>query len=72
MDQIKTELDKLTNNLGPTGEQGTGDKGSLGRVVDTLGRNLDGTGADLNRALKELSTVTTTLATIERSVCHGT
>lgn len=61
-DQIKTELDKLTNNLGPTGDKGTGDKGSLGRVVDTLGRNLDGTGADLNRALKELSTVTTTLA----------
>lgn len=57
-DQVKTELDKLANNLGPQGD----DKGSLARTVDTLGRNLDGTGADLNRAIKELSTVTTTLA----------
>ena len=43
-DQVKTELDKLANNFGPTVDD---DKGSLARTVDTLGRNLDGTGAEL-------------------------
>ena len=58
-DQVKTELDKLANNFGPTVDD---DKGSLARTVDTLGRNLDGTGAELNRAIKELSTVATTFS----------
>ncbi len=58
-DQVKSELDKLADNLGPKDDD---EKGSLARTVNTLGRNLDGTGADLNRALKDLSRVSTTLA----------
>ncbi|MFF0814738.1 MCE family protein [Rhodococcus sp. NPDC003318] len=51
-DEIKTELAKLSEALGP---QGAADQGSLGRFVDTAAANLDGNGEALRSTLRELS-----------------
>ncbi|GAA4490017.1 MCE family protein [Rhodococcus olei] len=51
-DEIKTELTRLSDALGP---QGAADQGSLGRFIDTAGANLDGNGEALRATLRELS-----------------
>jgi phospholipid/cholesterol/gamma-HCH transport system substrate-binding protein len=51
-DEIKTELARLSDELGP---QGSADQGSLGRFIDTAGANLDGNGDALRSTLREVS-----------------
>ncbi|MGW0173200.1 MCE family protein [Rhodococcus sp. NPDC003322] len=51
-DEIKTELTRLSDALGP---QGAADQGSLGRFIDTAAANLDGNGDSLRATLRELS-----------------
>jgi phospholipid/cholesterol/gamma-HCH transport system substrate-binding protein len=51
-DEIKTELARLSDELGP---QGSADQGSLGRFIDTAGANLDGNGEALRNTLHEVS-----------------
>ncbi|MGW0176557.1 MCE family protein [Rhodococcus sp. NPDC003322] len=58
-DEIKNELDKLTDALGP---QADDPQGSFGRFVDTAADNLDGNGPALNVALRELSHTMSTLS----------
>lgn len=58
-DEIKTELTKLSDALGP---QGGADRGSLGNFIDTLGDNLDGNGESLRDTLRELSDTMKTLS----------
>ncbi len=58
-DEIKTELTKLSEALGP---QGAADQGSLGRFIDTAGANLDGNGDSLRATLRELSDTMKTLS----------
>ncbi|MDH6284483.1 MCE family protein [Prescottella agglutinans] len=58
-DEIKTELTKLSDALGP---QGGADQGSLGTFIDTVGANLDGNGDALRNTLRELSDTMKTLS----------
>lgn len=58
-DEIKTELTKLSDALGP---QGGADQGSLGNFIDTVGDNLDGNGDALRSTLRELSDTMKTLS----------
>ncbi|MFM1724400.1 MCE family protein [Rhodococcus sp. PAM 2766] len=58
-DEIKTELTKLSDALGP---QGGADQGSLGNFIDTVGDNLDGNGDALRNTLRELSDTMKTLS----------
>ncbi|NKS81106.1 hypothetical protein GS530_08775 [Rhodococcus hoagii] len=58
-DEIKTELTKLSDALGP---QGGADQGSLGNFIDTVGNNLDGNGDALRSTLRELSDTMKTLS----------
>ncbi|WP_430330872.1 MCE family protein [Rhodococcus sp. ACT016] len=58
-DEIKTELTKLSDALGP---QGGADQGSLGNFIDTVGDNLDGNGDALRKTLRELSDTMKTLS----------
>lgn len=58
-DEIKTELTKLSEALGP---QGGADQGSLGNFIDTVGDNLDGNGNALRDTLRELSDTMKTLS----------
>ena len=58
-DEIKTELTKLSDALGP---QGAADQGSLGNFIDTVGDNLDGNGDALRSTLRELSDTMKTLS----------
>ncbi|QBJ97180.1 MCE family protein [Rhodococcus sp. ABRD24] len=58
-DEIKTELTKLSEALGP---QGGADQGSLGNFIDTVGDNLDGNGDALRDTLRELSDTMKTLS----------
>jgi phospholipid/cholesterol/gamma-HCH transport system substrate-binding protein len=51
-DEIKTELTRLSDALGP---EGAADQGSLGRFIDTAGENLDGNGEALRNTLREVS-----------------
>lgn len=51
-DEIKTELNKLSEALGP---QGADPQGSLGTFIDTAADNLDGNGESLRNTLRELS-----------------
>lgn len=51
-DDIKTELTKLSEALGP---KGSDEQGSFGRLVNTAADNLDGNGAKLKSTLRELS-----------------
>lgn len=51
-DDIKTELSKLSDALGP---KGSDEQGSFGRLVNTAADNLDGNGAKLKSTLHELS-----------------
>ena len=58
-DEIKTELTKLSDALGP---EGLDDQGSLGRFIDTVGTNLDGNGESIRSTLRELSATMHTLS----------
>lgn len=58
-DEIKTELTKLSDALGP---QGAADQGSLGKFIDTAGANLAGNGDSLRATLRELSDTMKTLS----------
>ncbi|WP_435531005.1 MCE family protein [Rhodococcus spelaei] len=58
-DEIKTELTKLSDALGP---QGAADQGSLGTFIDTAAANLDGNGDALRATLRELSDTMKTLS----------
>ncbi|MFE3293452.1 MCE family protein [Rhodococcus sp. NPDC059234] len=58
-DEIKTELTKLSDALGP---QGAADQGSLGTFIDTAAANLDGNGDSLRTTLRELSDTMKTLS----------
>lgn len=58
-DEIKTELTKLSDALGP---QGGADQGSLGNFIDTVGDNLEGNGDALRSTLRELSDTMKTLS----------
>lgn len=58
-DEIKTELTKLSDALGP---QGGADQGSLGKFIDTAGDNLEGNGDSLRSTLRELSDTMKTLS----------
>ncbi|NMM82960.1 mammalian cell entry protein [Rhodococcus sp. SRB_17] len=58
-DEIKTELTKLSESLGP---EGLDDQGSLGRFIDTLGANLEGNGDSIRKTLHELSDTMHTLS----------
>ncbi|MFD4367318.1 MCE family protein [Rhodococcus sp. NPDC058521] len=51
-DEIKTELTKLSDALGP---QGADPQGSLGNFIDTAADNLDGNGQTIRDTLRELS-----------------
>ncbi|WP_072687004.1 MCE family protein [Rhodococcus marinonascens] len=51
-DEIKTELNKLSEALGP---QGADPQGALGTFIDTAADNLDGNGESLRSTLRELS-----------------
>ena len=51
-DEIKAELTKLSEALGP---QADDEQGSLGTFIDTAADNLDGNGAALRSTLRELS-----------------
>ncbi|MDF3307222.1 MCE family protein [Rhodococcus sp. T2V] len=58
-DEIKTELNKLSEALGP---QGADPQGSLGTFIDTAAANLDGNGESLRNTLRELSETMRTLS----------
>ncbi|MGG7101859.1 MCE family protein [Rhodococcus sp. 24CO] len=58
-DEIKTELAKLSEALGP---EGVDDEGSLGRFINTLGDNLEGNGESIRMTLRELSDTMHTLS----------
>jgi phospholipid/cholesterol/gamma-HCH transport system substrate-binding protein len=58
-DEIKTELNKLSEALGP---QGADPQGSLGTFIDTAADNLDGNGESLRNTLRELSETMRTLS----------
>ncbi|RVW06548.1 MCE family protein [Rhodococcus spongiicola] len=58
-DEIKAELTRLSNALGP---QGAADQGSLGNFIDTVGDNLDGNGDAMSDTLRELSDTMNTLS----------
>lgn len=58
-DEIKTELAKLSEALGP---EGVDDEGSLGRFINTLGDNLEGNGESIRSTLRELSATMHTLS----------
>ncbi|PND49545.1 MULTISPECIES: MCE family protein [Rhodococcus] len=58
-DQIKTELMRLSEALGP---QGLDPQGSLGRFIDTAAENLDGNGLTVRATLRELSDTMHTLS----------
>ncbi|KAA0021936.1 MCE family protein [Antrihabitans cavernicola] len=51
-DDIKTELTKLSDALGP---KGSDEQGSFGRLVNTAAANLDGNGTKLKDTLHQLS-----------------
>lgn len=51
-DEIKTELTKLSDALGP---KGADPQGSLGNFIDTAADNLDGNGQTIRDTLRELS-----------------
>ncbi|MEH3155548.1 MAG: MCE family protein [Gordonia paraffinivorans] len=57
-DQIKAQLTKLSEAVGPDGA----DPGSVARLVDTADKNLDGNGAAIGNSVRELSALTKTLA----------
>ena len=57
-DQIKEQLTKLSQAVGPDGA----DPGSVARLVDTADKNLDGNGAAIGNSVRELSSLTKTLA----------
>ncbi|NLU82266.1 MCE family protein [Rhodococcus sp. HNM0569] len=58
-DEIKTELTKLSDALGPQAED---PKGTLGTFVDTAAENLEGNGNALRDTLRELSDTMKTLS----------
>ncbi|UYP19507.1 MCE family protein [Rhodococcus sp. Z13] len=58
-DQIKTELMRLSEALGP---EELDPQGSLGRFIDTAAENLDGNGESVRAALRELSDTMHTLS----------
>lgn len=58
-DEIKSELAKLSEALGP---QGLDEQGSLGTFIDTAADNLDGNGEALRATLRELSDTMHTLS----------
>ncbi|MEE2032700.1 MCE family protein [Rhodococcus chondri] len=58
-DQIKTELMRLSEALGP---EELDPQGSLGRFIDTGAENLDGNGETIRAALRELSETMSTLS----------
>lgn len=58
-DQIKTELMRLSEALGP---EDLDPQGSLGRFIDTAADNLEGNGASIRAALRELSDTMHTLS----------
>ncbi|AWK71032.1 mammalian cell entry protein [Rhodococcus oxybenzonivorans] len=58
-DEIKSELNKLSEALGP---QGADPQGSLGTFIDTAADNLDGNGESLRNTLRELSETMRTLS----------
>ncbi|MFD4293428.1 MCE family protein [Rhodococcus sp. NPDC058505] len=58
-DEIKAELTKLSEALGP---QGAADQGSLGTFIDTAAANLDGNGDSLRTTLRELSDTMKTMS----------
>lgn len=57
-DEIKTELSKLTQALGPEGE----DPGALNRFLNAAGNNLDGNGQRIRDTLRELSAAMSTVS----------
>lgn len=57
-DEVKAELSKLTEAVGPKGA----DPGSVARAVGTADENLDGNGNAIRQSLQQLSDVTGTLA----------
>ncbi|QOV99385.1 MCE family protein [Rhodococcus pyridinivorans] len=58
-DQIKTELMRLSEALGP---EELDPQGSLGRFIDTAAENLEGNGQTVREALRELSDTMRTLS----------
>ncbi|WP_420749205.1 MCE family protein [Rhodococcus sp. O3] len=58
-DEIKTELMRLTEALGP---EDLDPQGSLGRFIDTAAENLEGNGTTVREALRELSETMRTLS----------
>ncbi len=58
-DQIKTELMRLSEALGP---EELDPQGSLGRFIDTAAENLDGNGQTIRTTLRELSATMHTLS----------
>lgn len=57
-DEIKSELSKLTQALGPDGE----DPGSLNKFLNVAGDNLDGNGQRIRDSLQELSAAMSTVS----------
>ncbi|NLE78084.1 MAG: MCE family protein [Rhodococcus sp.] len=58
-DEIKSELNKLSEALGP---QGADPQGSLGNFIDVAADNLDGNGQSIRDTLRELSDTMRTLS----------
>ena len=58
-DEIFKNLDQLDRALGPNGANSSG---ALSRLVDVSAANLNGNGAELNGALKQFSSMISTLA----------
>ncbi|HVV12667.1 MCE family protein [Amycolatopsis sp.] len=57
-DDIKQQLDQLSNALGP---QGANSQGALSQLLNTSAANLDGQGDNLNQTLRSLSEAMATL-----------
>ncbi|MFT4086956.1 MAG: MCE family protein [Gordonia sp. (in: high G+C Gram-positive bacteria)] len=60
-DHVKKQLDDLSKALGPNGSN-TADPGTAAKAIDVAAANLDGNGNAIAESIKELSTLTGTLA----------
>lgn len=58
-DEIKTQLDRLATDLGPTSEVSTS---SVGRFIDSAANALDGNGAKLRETIRQLAGLSRILA----------
>ena len=61
-DDVKRQLDELSEALGPQGADGAVDQGTAATAIDVMAQNLDGNGKAIATSITEMSTVLGTLA----------